>query len=654
MRATAPPSPIPLLVLEEVSKIYRSGATELRALDRVSLVIGRGEFVAIMGQSGSGKSTLLNILGCLDRASAGRYLVAGRDTATLDGDELARLRCRHFGFVFQRYNLLGTATAQENVEIPAVYAGRPGAARAVRAFELLQRLGMADRAQHRPAELSGGQQQRVSIARALMNEALVILADEPTGALDTASGEEVLRLLEELHAEGRTVILITHDPEIAARAERVIELRDGRVVRDTGPMPRVAPTTAPAEGPQQAGPRMRLTELGEAMRTAVRSLRGNLFRTALTLLGIVIGVAAVIAMQAIGDGSQRVVMDRIGKLGTDLLIIRPGAPGVRPTGEVATLTVEDAEALAKLPNVHVASPERYATMTTRVGSIDYRTGIYATTPDYADSRDWELARGRFFEGTELDAYAPVAVLGQTVVRNLFPDGEDPIGRYMLIRNVPLEVVGVLAPKGGTPGGGDLDDIVVVPLTTGAMRLFGKRHLSLLTIEVLDTRLVGRTEELVRATLLERHHGREDFQIRNMTAVLETATATQRTLTTLLAVVALISLLVGGIGVMNIMLVNVTERTREIGIRMATGARRAAILLQFNTEALVVCACGGLAGLALGFAVAWGAAAAGMAVVYRPAPAFIALACAFATGLVFGFLPARKAARLDPVTALAAE
>ena len=641
-----------LLDLAQVSKTYRNGEAVIRALDSASLRVHAGEFVAIMGQSGSGKSTLMNIIGCLDRPTAGSYRVAGRDVSRFTPDELAALRSRMFGFVFQRYNLLNTATAVENVEIPGVYAGRKRRDRLARAAALLKRLGLGDRADHRPSELSGGQQQRVSVARALMNDAQIILADEPTGALDSKSGDELLDLLRELHADGRTIVLITHDPAIAAQAERVIQIRDGSIVSDSGAVLR-APSVRPARATLPGRHSAPLADIAEATKTAFRSLRANLFRTMLTLLGVVIGVAAVVVMLAIGNGSQQQVLDRISAMGTNLLIVRPGAPGVRSSGDTATLVREDADAIGELPNVEAAVPERNTRATLRVGNIDYQTSILGTAADYTATREWGMASGGFITDDDVRGYAPVIVLGQTVARNLYPNGEDPVGRYVLVRNVPMQVIGVLAPKGATPFGNDQDDIAVVPLTTGFVQLFGRQYLSTVSVKVMDAAQIDQTEAAID-DLLKTRHRTVDFQVRNTASILATAQETQGTLTLLLASVAAVSLLVGGIGVMNIMLVNVTERRREIGIRMATGARMRDILLQFNTEALVVCGVGGLIGVALGFGLSVAAGWLGFPIQLSLGPALLAFTCAFLTGLLFGFLPARKAARLDPVIALASE
>ncbi len=641
----------PLLRLFDVGKHYLSGESEIRALNGISLEIHSGEFVAIMGQSGSGKSTLMNILGCLDRPTVGRYEVDGIDVAMLNADELAALRRDTFGFVFQRYNLLASVTAAENVELPAIYAGQGRRERIERARALLAQLGLGDRTGHRPTQLSGGQQQRVSIARALMNGADVILADEPTGALDSRSGEEVLALLSELHAKGHTIILITHDADVAAHAERVIQIRDGRIVEDSGFAKTVE--TRDAKARVVARSLDWASQLREAVKMALHSLRTNVFRSALTLLGVVIGVAAVVTMLAIGNGSKQDVMDRIQSMGTNLLLVFPGAPGTRPTGDIATLTPADATAIRELPNVVTVSPERRTRATLRFGNIDYQSNITGVWPGYVQTQNWQMESGSFITDDDVRSYAPVIVLGKTTAGNLFPNGEEPVGQFVLVSNVPFEVIGVLAGKGANAFGSDMDDVALVPLSTGFIRLFGKQYLNSINVKIASTAQAESTQAAI-GDLLEPRHGTEDFQVRSTTSLMQTAESTQNTLTLLLGSVAAISLLVGGIGVMNIMLVNVTERTREIGVRMATGARTSNILLQFNTEALVVCGIGGLIGVALGIAAGLVAQMFGTKVVFTAAPAIFAFTSAFATGLLFGYLPARKAAQLDPVVALASE
>ena len=640
-----------LLSLAGVGRHYGSGEAQVRALDNVDLDIHAGEFVAIVGQSGSGKSTLMNILGCLDHPRVGRDCVLGRDVAKLAPDELAAMRRDVFGFVFQRYNLLSDASAVENVEVPAVYAGLGKHERRKQSLALLKRLGLDGRASHLPAELSGGQTQRVAIARALVNDASVILADEPTGALDSQNGRDVLALLSELNAEGRTIILITHDAGIAAHARRVIELRDGRVVADTqvddGRGHRALPSPVARRTPGVLG------ELGEAIKMAMRSMRRNLFRTALTLLGVVIGVAAVIAMLAIGDGGKQDVLDRIAAMGSNQLSVRPGFSGFRGAGDIDTLTPADAEAIRTLANVELVSPDRSSSLMLRAGNRDYRSTVQGVWPEFQTLRNWPMASGSFITQEDVQGYAPVIVLGQTVVQNLYPDGRDPVGSFVLVRNTPFEVIGVLGTKGASNWGQDQDDVALIPLSTGFMRLFGQSFLGSISVKVDSEAAMSRTEQAITDLLTERHRT-VDFRVRNTASLQEAVSATADTMTALLASVAAISLIVGGIGVMNIMLVSVTERTREIGIRMATGARQRDILLQFNTEAIVVCGIGGLLGIALGIGAGLVVERFGMPVQFSSGPALLAFTCAFLTGVVFGYLPARKASRMNPVSALAFE
>lgn len=644
---------VPLIKLENIRKTYYNGELAVEVLHGISLDIQAGEFVAIMGASGSGKSTLMNILGCLDSPTGGQYLLNGEDVSGLDADALAALRRRTFGFVFQSYNLISTSTAQENVEVPAIYAGMAAAERQERAAELLTSLKLGDRLDHRPNQLSGGQQQRVSIARALMNGGNIILADEPTGALDSQSGEDVMELLRAMHQQGHTIIVITHAREVAEQADRIIEIRDGHILSDN--LTKATAENSPERQfhPSDTGHAARITDVGEAVKMAMRALRANIFRTTLTLLGIIIGVSSVVTMLAIGLGAQNSILDRINALGTDLILIRPSMPGFRGTGSVATLVPEDAEAILQLPNVKTAVPEVGANVTLRRGNIDYQSQTNGTVPAFLGAKSWKIASGDFISQQDMDTYAPTAVLGATVVKTLFPDGEHPVGQYILIDKVPFQVIGTLEPKGAGFGGSDQDDIVIVPLSTGNLRLFGQKFVRTITVQVKDSDLIGVTQDQIQ-DLLDQRHNQRDTMINNMSSIREDATAMSNTLTMFLGSIAAISLLVGGIGVMNIMLVSVTERTREIGVRMATGARRRDILVQFITEALTVSAIGGLIGILLGLGAAGLLSLAGVPVSFSAGPVLLAFACAFATGLIFGFLPARKASRLLPAVALASE
>ncbi len=639
----------PLIKLAGITKTFRNGELATQVLHGVDLEIYPGEFVAIMGQSGSGKSTLMNILGCLDRPTTGNYFFNGKNVAELDADGLAELRRDAFGFVFQSYNLLPGSTACENVEMPASYSGLSPELRHARSTELLSTLGLGERLHHRPNQLSGGQQQRVSIARALMNGGQIILADEPTGALDSHSGKEVMRLLKELSAQGHTIILITHDAQVAHHAQRLIEIRDGKVIADPGPTLASAQLFPKKE--VRTAPQFK-TEIFEATKTAVRSLHSNIFRTVLTLLGIVIGVASVISMLAIGDGAKKSVVDSISAMGSNLLLVRPGGPNQRFRWDSVTLVPEDVDAIATLPHVAAALPEISGSYTLRYGNLDHSTEVTATAAKFPLARKWEVGQGTFFTQEDNQHFATVAVLGKTVATKLFGQ-QNPLGEFIIINNVLFQVIGVMSERGADPGGQDQDDKVFVPFNTGSLRVIGQRFLRNITISVDDEKNMAEVQTRVHAVLLERH-GTEDFQIRSMSSLIDMVSETQNTMTFLLGSIAAISLLVGGIGVMNIMLVSVTERTREIGIRMATGARTRHIMQQFLIEALVVSAIGGVIGVALGLGTAALIAHFGTPIAYSVFPVVMAFTCAFLTGLLFGYLPARKAAQLDPVAALATE
>ena len=639
----------PLIELKGITKAYGNGELTTTVLKGIDVTINRGEFVAIMGSSGSGKSTLMNILGCLDKPSSGEYKLLGRDVASLTRDQLAELRRDTFGFVFQSYHLLAGVSARDNVAVPAVYSGLSRAERQLKAEQLLTTLGLADRLENKPNQLSGGQQQRVSIARALMNGGEIILADEPTGALDSQSGKDVMVLLTNLARSGHTVILITHDPKVAAQADRRIEISDGLIVADPGPS---AQANLPSLPTKTAGHSSLLAELFEAVRTALSALSSNLFRAALTLLGIVIGVASVITMLAIGNGSQQEIVQSISAMGSNLLSVRPGAPNQMGRRATSTLVAADMQAMKDVPNVDAVVPEIGGAATLRFGNRDHSPEINGTSADFPRARLWPLTKGTFFTEADEQSYATVAVIGQSVAEALFP-GQDPVGEYVMINANLFQVLGVMSAKGASPWGQDQDDVVFVPYTTGGLRLFGQQFLRNITVSVDDVEHINDTEADLKRLLVARH-GVEDFQIRNMSSIIETVSATTQTFTWLLGSIAAISLLVGGIGVMNIMLVSVSERTREIGIRMATGAHTRHILQQFLIEALVVSALGGAIGVALGLAATAALSAFGIAVYFSLAPVLLAFGCAFATGLVFGWLPARKAAQLDPVVALSSE
>ncbi|WP_425641902.1 MacB family efflux pump subunit [Marinomonas gallaica] len=637
----------PLLAVEHIHRSYHNGDAQIKALDDVSLTIEEGEFVAIMGQSGSGKSTLMNIIGCLDTASEGRYFINGHDVSQLNVDQLAALRLKTFGFVFQRYQLLPALSAQENVALPALYANTSRSERYQNAIALLQKLGLEGREHHKPTELSGGQQQRVSIARALINGAEVILADEPTGALDSKSSEQVLELLGDLNQQGVTIILITHDAEVAAKAKRQIHIQDGKILSDNGCSREYSTQTN-----NETLSDLPSIAISEAVSISFRALYANWFRTLLTLLGVVIGVAAVVAMMAIGEGGKQQVIDRIESMGTNLLLLRPGGANMRNSGDIATLTLADVDALALLPELVGIAPEREGRSTIRYLNRDYRSKIMATTPNYLQVRDWEIAQGVMFNEQDNQEKAPVIVIGATIADSLFPN-ETAIGRYVMMKNSLYQVIGILTEQGASSGGMNNDEVVLIPLQTGLTRVFSGRYLGGLTIKVQSGEDLSAVEESIRQRLIQRH-GKEDFGIFNTASLIEAVSETQNTMTMLLGSIAAISLLVGGIGVMNIMLVSVTERRREIGLRLATGAKPKDILRQFNIEALVVCCSGGIIGVLLGVGAALLIARFNIAIALSWQPAVLAFASAFLVGLIFGHAPARKASRLNPIDALAEE
>lgn len=651
----------PLIELVDIRKSYGGVETpKVDILHGINLCIHPGEFVAIVGASGSGKSTLMNILGCLDRPTSGSYRFAGKDVAELGSDELAWLRREAFGFVFQGYHLIPSGSAQENVEMPAIYAGIAASERHARASALLGRLGLASRTGNRPHQLSGGQQQRVSIARALMNGGHIILADEPTGALDSHSGTEVMALLDELASQGHVIILITHDRNVAARAQRVIEIRDGLIISDSAAE---KPTVDNGRGLQADQLRQRLDrgatlhgawkgELLEALQAAWRVMWVNRFRTALTLLGIVIGVASVVVMLAVGEGSKRQVMAQMAAFGSNILYLN-GKPA--SLGEQAgTITLDDVAAIGQLPQVKHVMPVIGEKMMVRHGNSSQRFYVGGNNTRFPEIFNWPAVQGSFYTDADEANAAAVAVIGQKVREKMLDPGRDALGQYLLIGNVPFQVVGILAGKGASSGDQDSDGRIVVPYSAAAIRLFGQRDPDYIAVAALDSTRVNEAEAAIDKLLRQRHNGRQDFELTNDAALIQAEARTQNSLSLMLGAIAAISLLVGGIGVMNIMLMTVRERTREIGIRMATGARQRDILRQFLSEAVMLSMVGGLAGIALALAIGGGLMLAEVAVAFALPAMLGAFACAVVTGIVFGFMPARKAARLDPVKALTSE
>jgi macrolide transport system ATP-binding/permease protein len=643
-----------VIELRGIRKRYGGGNTgqpEVEVLHGIDLSIRSGELVAIVGASGSGKSTLMHVLGCLDRASSGTYHCRGQDVATLDADALAYLRREAFGFVFQGYHLIGSASARENVEMPAIYAALPQDARRQRATALLTRLGLGDKLELRPHQLSGGQQQRVSIARALMNGGRIILADEPTGALDSKSGAEVMALLHELAAGGHTVIIVTHDRSVAQQAQRVIEIHDGRIVSDSAcATVSVSPPTA-TEPMRASGFARAWYELREALRSSWRGMRLNGLRTALTLLGIVIGAASVIVMLAIGEGTRQQVMEQMGTMGATIMYMSSSAP---PTGGPrGVLTQDDLDAIAALPEVRYVMPVVGDPISVRYGSGSRQIYVFSAAAEMPRVHRWKVAAGRYYSAAEDRALAPVAVIGHKIKAQLFPD-IDPLGRQLLIGNAAFEVIGVMSERGASSGAEDYDEMVFIPYDTGRVRVYtAQTQPDYIVVDAVSSDVVVAAEAGISRLLLERH-ARRDFNIGNAAAELQAEAATRESMTMMLGLIAAVSLVVGGIGVMNVMLMTVRERTREIGIRMATGARQRDIQRQFLIEAMLVTVVGGGIGVLSGLSIGALLLALDLPIVFSVRALLGAFGCAVATGVVFGYQPAKTAARLQPVVALAGE
>jgi len=651
--------------LLELTGLYRqfpSGEETVTVLNNINLKIAAGEMVALVGPSGSGKSTLMNILGCLDRPSSGSYLVAGQATGEMAADALAHLRREHFGFIFQRYHLLPDLDAASNVEIPAIYAGKPAALRRQRAQALLARLGLANRTHHRPSQLSGGQQQRVSIARSLMNGGQVILADEPTGALDSHSGQEVIKILQELHAEGHTVIIVTHDMRVAEYAQRIIEISDGEIVADRL-RPGQAADTAAAGLPQiepdrESSWRATGASVIEACRMAWLAMKSHRLRSFLTMLGIIIGIASVVSVVALGEGSRRQILKDISFLGTNTITIYPGKDwGDEKAAAVRSLVSADADVLAQQVYADSATPGISTAATVRYRNISVSASLQGVGEQHFRVHDVQMAEGRPFTAASVRHQMQEVVIDHNMRRKLFGKNDNPIGQVLMLGNIPCRIVGVAKKEKNAFGGGS-SLTLWVPYTTALTRIIGQSHLQSISVRVSDAASPAAAEKSI-VKLLTQRHGSKDFFIQNSDSIRKTIEATTATLTLLVSMIAVISLVVGGIGVMNIMLVSVTERIQEIGVRMAVGARQSDIMRQFLIEAILVCLLGGILGISLALGI--GALFSSLSGVngsfqmhYSLTSIVVACTCSTLIGIIFGFLPARNAARLDPVEALARE
>ncbi|STZ08271.1 Macrolide export ATP-binding/permease protein MacB [Moraxella caprae] len=659
---------IPLIQIKNLVREFPAGDTNIRILHGLDLMLYQGEMVAIIGQSGSGKSTLMNILGCLDKATSGSYTIFGKSVDDMDFEELAKLRREHFGFIFQRYHLLGDINALDNVTVPAVYAGMNTTKRRERATELLTQLGLGEKTTNHPNQLSGGQQQRVSIARALMNGGDIILADEPTGALDSGSGKEVMNILHRLKDDGHTIIMVTHDPSLASQAERVIELKDGHIIadyytdnaRNQEQQDNNHNTQNTATSKNTFGSKNALfgviDRLKEAFKMSIYAMKAHKMRTLLTMLGIIIGIASVVSIVGLGQGSQAKILADINALGTNTITVMNGYPwgDARRRFGRDNLTVADAQAVADQPYAVSVSPMVNKSVNIRYQNQDTTGTVTGVGKDYLSVTGEKLAMGQMFDETSVATSAQDVIIDQNAYKTYFNNEGNPIGQTLLIGNVPARIVGVLSEKTSSFARTSNSPTVYLPYTTVMYRMLGKNTLDRFVV-LIDDDTPSAIAETAISELIKSRHGTDDFNIMNTDSIKETVQSTTTAMTMLISFIAIISLIVGGIGVMNIMLVSVTERTSEIGVRMAVGARQSDIMGQFLIEAVLVCILGGVLGILLAFGVGslvnkFGGDSVG--VIYSPLSIVVAFVCSTLIGVVFGFLPARNASRLNPVDALA--
>ena len=654
----------PLLKVTDLTREFPAGEGTIQILKGINLKIYPGELVAIVGQSGSGKSTLMNILGCLDQPTAGSYQVKGRETRKLEADELAQLRREYFGFIFQRYHLLGDLTAAGNVEVPAIYAGVDTSARQQRSTQLLTDLGLAEKTQNRPSQLSGGQQQRVSIARALMNGGDVILADEPTGALDKNSGIEVMRILRELNAKGHTIILVTHDHNVAKNASRIIEISDGNIISDKPNVPEVAEDEVLEKqnlqrSVQKKTPSWRSAadRLGEAFHMALLAMNAHRMRTFLTMLGIIIGIASVVSVVALGNGSQRQILENISSLGTNTITVYQGRGfgDNSKTAQVKTLVPADADALAEQPYVDGVSPSVTNNITARFKDTEASATVNGVSEDFFYVKGMNFQSGQPFDKEGVTERTQDVVIDNNTQKTFFSDGSNPVGQVILLGSVPSRIIGVIEAQKSMMGNSDSLN-VYLPYSTVMSRMLGQANVRSIIVRIKDEYPSAAAENAILNLLVQRH-GAQDVFTQNADSIRETIQQTTQTMTLLVSAIAVISLIVGGIGVMNIMLVSVTERTQEIGVRMAVGARQSDILQQFLIEAVLVCILGGILGvlLSLGIGQLISHFAGGtFQMAYSTTSIVAAFVCSSMIGIIFGFIPARNAAQLNPVDALSRE
>ncbi|MFV0626764.1 MAG: MacB family efflux pump subunit [Alphaproteobacteria bacterium] len=644
-----------IIEIKNINKIFGNEGNQVHALKNVNFSVEKGDFVAIIGQSGSGKSTLMNIIGCLDVPTSGEYKINGVEVSKMNSDQLAELRCQTFGFIFQRYNLLTNLKATDNAALPAIYAGVDADERNHRAEKILSTLDLADKYNSRPNELSGGQQQRVSIARALMNGGDIILADEPTGALDSKSGENVMEIIKELHKKGHTVILVTHDKSIAAQASRTIEIKDGEIIADI----RRADDIYEMKDKLKQVERGKLAHfkysLMEAFNMSVHAIISNKMRSLLTMLGIIIGIASVVSVVALGNASQAKIMERINSMGTNTIDILPGKGfGDMRSGRVKSLKVSDSDYLSKQNFIENATPNVNANGTLVYENSSVTAQLTGVGAEFFDVKGKKISEGRIFTQDEARNMASVVVIDDNTLKEIFPNNPNPVGEVIIFNKKPLVIIGVTE-KDNSPGPMADSMKLWTPYTTAMYKINGSNDINTITVKISDNINSQVAEESIDE-ILTALHGKKDFFMINTDSIKQTVESTTNTMKLLISSIAVISLIVGGIGVMNIMLVSVTERTREIGIRMAIGAKQRDILQQFLIEAILICVIGGFLGVSLSIALgtALNSFSENFGMDFSTASIILALTCSTAIGIIFGYMPAKNASELNPIDALASE
>lgn len=644
-----------ILELQNINKFFGQAKNRVHVLKGINLSIQKGDFVAIIGQSGSGKSTLMNIIGCLDTPTSGSYRINGIEAGKMDRDQLAELRCKTFGFIFQRYNLLNSLNARENAALPAIYLGLGAADRDKRAVELLKKLDLGNKLKNRPNELSGGQQQRVSIARALMNGGEIILADEPTGALDSKSGEMVMEIIKSLHKQGHTIILVTHDSKIAAQASRIIEIKDGEIVSDQ----RKASDFYQINDEVKYIKRSKLEtfkyRFAESFSMSIHAILSNKMRSLLTMLGIIIGIASVVSVVALGNASQAKIMEQINSMGTNTIDIMPGTGfGDMRSGKVKTLKVSDSDYLSKQGFIDNSTPSVSGSGTLVYGNTSSTAQLRGVGASYFEVKGRELAQGRVFTENEVNNIASVVVIDENTRKENFANNPNPLGEIIIFNKKPLKIIGITEVDNNPGPRADAMNIWV-PYTTAMYKINGSTDINTITVKISDKVNSQVAEESIE-NILTSLHGKKDFFMINSDSIKQTVENATNTMKFLIASIAVISLIVGGIGVMNIMLVSVTERTKEIGIRMAIGAKQADILQQFLIEAILICLVGGFMGVSLSMLIGLGfnTFSEDFGMIFSTTSIILALVCSSAIGIIFGYMPAKNASNLNPIDALASE